>query len=138
MRTELAVALITKSDGLNTRTFLFFCVVLSQHCSIIGADGYLFPLIFTLESTSVLTKLTHKRHLKHCGQACYDYTVSALYFYISSTDFNNKGGKYLMWFGRAIKCGIMGMASTDCRKFGKQNKERSHFSKTSLRKEAPR
>lgn len=34
MWTELAVALITKSDGLNTRTVLLFCVVLSQHLTI--------------------------------------------------------------------------------------------------------
>lgn len=33
---------------------------------------------------------------------------------------------------------IMGMASTDCRKFEKQNKERSHLSKTSPREETPR
>lgn len=38
-----------------------------------------------------------------------------------------------MWVGRAIKCGIMGMASTDCRKFVKQNMKRSFFSKTSPR-----
>lgn len=33
---------------------------------------------------------------------------------------------------------IIGMASTDCKNFEKQKKERSHLSKTSLREETPR
>jgi len=37
-----------------------------------------------------------------------------------------------------VNAEIMGMASTDCRKFGKQNKERSQISKTSLREATPR
>lgn len=38
----------------------------------------------------------------------------------------------------SVNVEIMGMASTDCRKFEKQNKERSHLSEISPREETPR
>lgn len=134
MRTELVVALITESDALNTRTFLCHAVPTLELMDIFLTDFYLRGYKCTYKSNSWKTFET-----LWSGLSSWLVLQSQLHTFTFIRRISAiKGGIYLMWVERVIKCGIMGMASTDCRKFGKQNMERSCFSNTPPRKEAPR